>query len=134
MSLSLNSDETKTLNSFWNAILKGEEYWDYLFNSRFLDKLNSKEMSNLLTTHYTEDNGDIPLGYVINHFPEENLHKFLASKAYKKLNVDEEYNQSPIQAAKATVWFSKNTSAGVLYFKTFLGLLFNAFCTKSTSF
>jgi len=95
--LSLNSDETKTLNSFWNAILKGEEYWDYLFNSRFLDKLNSKEMSNLLTTHYTEDNGDIPLGYVINHFPEENLHKFLASKAYKKLNVDEEYNQYKLQ-------------------------------------
>jgi hypothetical protein len=95
--LSLNSDETKTLNSFWNAILKGEEYWDYLFNSRFLDKLNSKEMSNLLTTHYTEDNGDIPLGYVINHLPEENLHKFLASKAYKKLNVDEEYNQYKLQ-------------------------------------
>ena len=95
--LNLNSDETGTLNSFWNAILKGEEYWDYLFNSRFLDKLNSKEISNLLATHYTEDNGDIPLGYVINHLPEESLDKFLASKAYKKLSVDEEYNQYKLQ-------------------------------------
>ncbi len=95
--LNLNSDETGKLNSFWNAILKGEEYWNYLFNSRFLDKLDSKEISNLLATHYTEDNGDTPLGYVINHLPEESLDKFLASKAYKKLNVEEEYNQYKLQ-------------------------------------
>jgi hypothetical protein len=95
--LKLNSDETGTLNSFWNAILKGEEYWDYLFNSRFLDKLSSNEISNLLTYHYIEDNADIPLGYVINHLSEKSLHKFLASKAYKKLNVDEKYNQYKLQ-------------------------------------
>jgi hypothetical protein len=95
--LNLPSDETGTLNSFWNAILKGEEYWGYLFNSRFLDKLNSKEISHLLATHYEEDNGDIPLGYVINHLPEESIEKFLASKAYKKLNSNEEYNQYKLQ-------------------------------------
>ena len=91
--LNLASDEAGKLNSFWSAILKGEDYWDLLLNSNLLNKLNSVEISTLLEEKYTEDNGDIPLGYVVKHFSYTELNKFLSSKAFKKMHSEGEYKQ-----------------------------------------
>lgn len=96
--LLLNStDEVSGLNSFWMVILKGEEYWHLLFNSRILNKLNVIETSTLLSAQYAEDNNDIPLGYIIHHFSETELQRFLLSKAFKKLDTGEEYKQYIMQ-------------------------------------